>query len=148
MNFIEPGLYEKAVLLCVDAHFKDRRRFSAEPYSNHPMAVARSLRDFDIEYQIVALLHDLIEDTDFKLEALYDMGFTKDIVEAIEFASVDLDHEMAHPKSPNGHLFEAMLVQNEPFDLLRLILAHHFLRVASSYPQEVYPVHYINRNPG
>jgi len=84
MNYIEPGIYEKALMLCVEAHGGVPRRFGGEPYCIHPIAVAESLRDYDIEYQIVALLHDIVEDTDVTLELLKDLGFPKYIRSAVD----------------------------------------------------------------
>lgn len=87
MNFNEPGLYERALMLCIDAHFKTRRRFNAEPYSNHPMAVCRMVSGMGVEYEIVALLHDIVEDTDVTLEGLRLFGFQDYIIEAIDAIS-------------------------------------------------------------
>lgn len=84
MNYINPGMYEKALMLCVEAHAGTPRRFGGEPYCIHPIAVAESLREYDIEYQVVALLHDVVEDTDCSLEGIADLGFPPYIIEAID----------------------------------------------------------------
>lgn len=64
---------EKAYQLARDAH-KDQKRRSGEPYIMHPVAVAEILFKFgmDSECIIGALLHDVVEDTD------YDIDFIKD----------------------------------------------------------------------
>ena len=62
-------IIEKAYLLAKEAH-KDQRRRSGEPYIMHPVAVARILFDMgmDNECIIAALLHDVVEDTEYGLD--------------------------------------------------------------------------------
>ena len=52
------------------------------PYINHPISVA-NLMSTDDE-KIVAYLHDIVEDTKITLSSLYEMGFTDEIVFAID----------------------------------------------------------------
>ena len=60
---------EKAYLLARDAH-KDQKRHSGEPYIMHPVAVAKILFELgmDNECLIAALLHDVVEDTEYNLD--------------------------------------------------------------------------------
>ncbi len=60
---------EKAYKLARDAH-KNQRRRSGEPYIMHPVAVAQILYKLgmDNESIIAALLHDVVEDTDYDLD--------------------------------------------------------------------------------
>lgn len=60
---------EKAYLLAKDAH-KNQKRRSGEPYIMHPVAVARILFNLgmDNECIIAALLHDVVEDTEYDLD--------------------------------------------------------------------------------
>ena len=60
---------EKAYQLAREAH-KDQRRRSGEPYIMHPVAVAKILFDIgmDNECIIAALLHDVVEDTEYNLD--------------------------------------------------------------------------------
>ncbi len=60
---------EKAYLLARDAH-KDQKRRSGEPYIMHPVAVAKILFELgmDNECLIAALLHDVVEDTEYNLD--------------------------------------------------------------------------------
>jgi len=63
-------LIRKAFNLSVDAH-KDMRRKSGEPYIYHPIDVARiAAKDIGLGTTsiICALLHDVVEDTDYTLE--------------------------------------------------------------------------------
>ncbi len=59
---------EKAYKIAKDAH-KDQKRRSGEPYIMHPVAVARILLKLgmDNECIIAALLHDVVEDTEYGL---------------------------------------------------------------------------------
>ncbi len=60
---------EKAYLLARDAH-KNQFRRSGEPYIMHPVAVAKILFELgmDNESIIGALLHDVVEDTEYDLD--------------------------------------------------------------------------------
>lgn len=53
---------ERALKLAVSAHFGQRDK-SGAPYILHVLDVWQSMRNMDIEHQIVALLHDVVEDT-------------------------------------------------------------------------------------
>ena len=60
---------KKAYFLAKDAHKAQFRR-SGEPYIIHPVAVARILAEMNLDSESVcaALLHDVVEDTDYSLE--------------------------------------------------------------------------------
>lgn len=62
---------KKAYQLAKEAH-KDQRRRSGEPYIMHPVAVAKILFDMgmDSECIIAALLHDVVEDTEYTIESI------------------------------------------------------------------------------
>jgi len=60
----------RAFDLAVEAH-KPQRRLSGEPYVFHPIAVAKIVADeigLGATSIIAALLHDVVEDTDYKIE--------------------------------------------------------------------------------
>ena len=68
-------LIRKAFETAVDAH-KDQRRKSGEAYIFHPIAVAKIVASeigLDATSIAAALLHDVIEDTDFTLQDMEDM---------------------------------------------------------------------------
>jgi len=52
-----------------------------KPYIQHPIAVAEMVSTED--EKVVALLHDVVEDTDITLDALSDEGFPIHIIKAI-----------------------------------------------------------------
>lgn len=71
---------KKAMKLCYEAH-KDQVDKSGLPYVFHPAHVAEQMTDEATT--IVALLHDVVEDTDYTLEDLAAEGFGKEILEAV-----------------------------------------------------------------
>ena len=71
---------KKALKLCFEAH-KNQVDKSGMPYVFHPFHVAEQMTDEATT--IVALLHDVVEDTDYTLEDLAAEGFGKDILEAV-----------------------------------------------------------------
>ena len=71
---------KKAMKLCFEAH-KDQVDKSGMPYVFHPFHVAEQMTAEATT--IVALLHDVVEDTDYTLEDIAAEGFGKDILEAV-----------------------------------------------------------------
>ena len=69
-----------ALALCFEAH-KDQLDKSDMSYVFHPFHLAEQMTDEVTT--IVALLHDVIEDTDYTLENLREMGFPAAALEAI-----------------------------------------------------------------
>ena len=69
-----------AMKLCFEAH-KEQTDKSGMPYVFHPFHVAEQMQDEDST--VVALLHDVVEDTDYTLEDLGRMGFNHEVLEAI-----------------------------------------------------------------
>lgn len=53
-----------------------------EPYINHAMRVADKM---ETEFEkIVAVLHDVLEDTDCSIHDLQDAGFSREVIECVE----------------------------------------------------------------
>ncbi len=67
----ELPIVDKAFDIANSYHVGQLRR-SGEPYIIHPIAVANILIDLGMDYQsiVAALLHDVVEDTDYTLEQL------------------------------------------------------------------------------
>ena len=72
---------KKALKLCFEAH-KEQIDKSGMPYVFHPFHLAEQMQDE--ESTIVALLHDVIEDTEYTLEDLRKMGFGDSVLAAID----------------------------------------------------------------
>ena len=69
-NDYDRDLIERAFFLAKEAHEGVRRR-SGEPYILHPLAVARIVVDeigLGVKSVVAALLHDVVEDTDYTVE--------------------------------------------------------------------------------
>lgn len=71
---------KKAMKLCFQAH-KDQTDKSGIPYVFHPIHLAEQMTDEDTT--VVALLHDVVEDTDYTIEDLAAMGFNDRVLAAI-----------------------------------------------------------------
>ena len=70
----------KAMRLAYEAH-KEQYDKGGVPYIFHPYHIAEQLEE---EYDIcVALLHDVVEDTDIILSDLENAGFPEEVVEAV-----------------------------------------------------------------
>ena len=70
-----------ALKLCFEAH-KNQTDKSGMPYVFHPFHLAEQMKDE--ETTIAALLHDVIEDTDYTIADLEQMGFSPDVLEALK----------------------------------------------------------------
>ena len=81
---------KKALKLCFDAH-KDQLDKSGMPYVFHPFHLAEQMTD-EIT-TIVALLHDVVEDTPYTPEDLKGFGFPEEALEALAL----LTHDPAVP---------------------------------------------------
>ena len=79
-------LTKKALLLSFNAH-KNQKDKGGMPYVYHPFHIAEQMKTEDTT--IVALLHDVIEDTEYTLDDLREMGFPRQITEAIALMTHD-----------------------------------------------------------
>ncbi len=79
-------LTNKAMRLCYEAH-KGQYDKSGVPYIFHPIHLAEQLED---ERDIcVALLHDVIEDTEYTIDDIVECGFPGEVIEAIKILTRD-----------------------------------------------------------
>ena len=93
---------KKALKLCFDAH-KEQLDKSGLPYVFHPFHLAEQMTD-ELTV-IVALLHDVVEDTEYTLDELRDMGFPAEAMDALALMTHDprvpyLDYVAAIRKNP------------------------------------------------
>ena len=73
-------LYDDAMRIAAAAHAYQRDK-GGKPYIDHPIRVSMACKSLDAK--IVALLHDVIEDTSVTADFLIDNGFPKYIVDAV-----------------------------------------------------------------
>lgn len=68
-----------------NAHAGQTRRDGITEYFTHSKRVAEALRKagYSEEYQAVAYLHDVIEDTNVTAEHLDELGVTQNVIEAV-----------------------------------------------------------------
>ena len=92
---------KKALKLCFDAH-RDQLDKSGMPYVFHPFHLAEQM---DSEASVIlALLHDVVEDTPTTQEDLRRMGFPENVLEALAL----LTHDEAMPYME----YVALIAQN------------------------------------
>lgn len=76
----EKILYERAVAIARDAH-RGQKDKGGNPYIEHPLKVAEAMEE--IELKIVAVLHDVLEDSAVTADDLVSYGFPEYLVEAV-----------------------------------------------------------------
>ncbi len=74
-------LFEKAISIATKAHAGQKDKAGA-PYLLHVLRVMMSVEKMD--EKIVALLHDVVEDSETTIEELANEGFSKNILRAVE----------------------------------------------------------------
>lgn len=72
---------EMAIKIASENHYGQKDKAS-DPYILHLIHVMNNVDELDVK--IVAVLHDILEDTDITKEDLFEYGFSKNIVDAIE----------------------------------------------------------------
>jgi (p)ppGpp synthase/HD superfamily hydrolase len=83
---IYTDMTKKALKLCFDIH-KEQVDKSGLPYVFHPFHLAEQMETE--ETTIVALLHDVVEDSDLTLDDLRQMGFGDTVIAALALLTHD-----------------------------------------------------------
>jgi (p)ppGpp synthase/HD superfamily hydrolase len=85
---------ERAIAIAEKAHAGQTDK-AGQPYIGHPMRVMKSVGTD--EERIVAVLHDVVEDSDWTLDMLLNEGFSATVVDAVDAltkrAGEDYDRE-------------------------------------------------------
>ena len=126
-----------AMRVAFDAH-KEQTDKTGLPYIFHPFHLAEQMTD---ETTVcVALLHDVVEDTDMTFEKLLELGFTTEIVDALKLLTHDdsvpyMDYVKEIAKNPVAKVVKlADLAHNS--DLTRLdIVDEKALKRTEKYKQ-------------
>ena len=79
-------LTKKALRLCFDAH-KEQVDKTGMPYVFHPFHLAEQMTD-EVS-TVCALLHDVVEDTDYTLEDLSKMGYPSEVIDVLRLLTHD-----------------------------------------------------------
>ncbi len=72
---------ERAILIAAQAHSGQRDKAGA-PYILHPLRLMMRMESEDA--MIAAVLHDVVEDSDWTLERLREEGFSEEILQAVD----------------------------------------------------------------
>ena len=83
---IYTDLTKKALKLCFEAH-KEQVDKSGMPYVFHPFHLAEQMNDETTT--VVALLHDVVEDTEITFKDLREQGFGIEIINALKLLTHD-----------------------------------------------------------
>lgn len=83
---IYTSLTKKAMRIAFEAH-KEQTDKTGMPYIYHPIHLAEQMSDE--ASTCVALLHDVVEDTDMTFEQLQAEGFTPEIISALRLMTHD-----------------------------------------------------------
>ena len=83
---IYTNMTKKALKLCFDVH-KEQVDKSGLPYVFHPFHLAEQMETEDTT--IVALLHDVVEDSELTLDDLRQMGFGDAVIAALALLTHD-----------------------------------------------------------
>ena len=95
-------LTKQAMKLCFDAH-KDQKDKSGLPYVFHPFHLAEQMQDEVTT--VVALLHDVVEDSNYTFADLEKMGYPPVVLDALRLLTHDdsvpyLDYVREVKKNP------------------------------------------------
>ncbi|MDC3409139.1 GTP pyrophosphokinase [Burkholderiales bacterium] len=83
-------MLERAIEIAVEAH-KGQLDKGGNPYILHPLRVMMSV-DLELE-KIVAVLHDVVEDSNWTFEALLAEGFSIEVIEALKSVTKNSNNE-------------------------------------------------------
>ena len=88
-------MLQRALIFAQEKH-NGQKRIGGDDYITHPIAVCEIIKSqgFDKNYQIVALFHDLLEDTDATEEEILKYG-SPDILEAVNLLTKKKGYNMA-----------------------------------------------------
>lgn len=131
-------LIRKAFDLAVDAHSNMRRK-SGEPYVTHPIAVAKIVAgemELGVKSVICALLHDVVEDTDYTLNDIKEM-FGRTVANIID-GLTKISHVLDKDASLQAENFRKMLLTlSEDVRVIFIKLADrlHNMRTLDSMPE-------------
>lgn len=81
LTYLRNDLLMKAIAIAVEAH-RGHKRKDGSDYITHPIRVMDRVQTDD--EKIVAILHDVVEDTDVTLDDLFNQGFEQKHLDALD----------------------------------------------------------------
>jgi len=128
-------LVQASYVLARDAH-EGQTRSSGDPYITHPVAVSGILADMRLDYEslMAALLHDVIEDTEYSKEDLA-LAFGDTVAEIVEGVSKLDKLKFSSKQEAQAENFRKMLmamVQDIRVILIKLADRTHNMRTLGS----------------
>ena len=97
-------MLERAIEIAVEAH-KGQVDKGGSPYILHPLRVMMSVNGES--EKIVAVLHDVVEDSDWTFKALLAEGFSIEVIEALKSVtkeSEDEDYDLFVQRAMRNHI--------------------------------------------
>lgn len=76
-------MLDRAIAIASDAH-QNQFDKGGKPYILHPIRAMMRLRTSDEELMSIAILHDVVEDTDVTMDDLRGEGFSHRVIEALK----------------------------------------------------------------
>lgn len=135
----DDDLIRRAFFLCYRAHSAEKRA-SGEPYFYHPVEVARIMLEeipLDDVSVAAALLHDVVEDTDYTLDDLRD-EFGNDVARLVE-GLTKISGIFANREIKEAESFRKMLLSM--IDDVRVILIKFCDRLHNMHTLDALPPH-------
>lgn len=127
----------KAYDLAVEAHARQRRK-SGEPYILHPIAVARICAEeigLGPTAIVAALLHDVVEDTDFSLEDIRTRFGDRIAMIVDGLTKLDSAYNSESPQAENFRKVLSTLVKDVRVVLIKMADRLHNMRTLGSMPR-------------
>lgn len=110
----------KAIEIAVSAHAGQVDK-GGKPYILHPLWVMNQVRHLGEDYMIVAVLHDVLEDSDWTKRMLIDEGFDMAIIIAIDI--------LTHKQESNYEKYIQMIFHNQYAKAIKLKDLEHNSRI-------------------
>ena len=130
-------LFSQAVAFAAAKH-ANQTRSDGTPYIYHPLKVAELVKNtgFDLDYQIAAVLHDILEDTDTTEEELQRFG--DNVVEAVKL--------LTRPSGLAEEMYVSKILDNHMAAVVKNADKIHNIFDATHAEDKVWAENYINKS--
>jgi GTP diphosphokinase / guanosine-3',5'-bis(diphosphate) 3'-diphosphatase len=123
-KFLNPEKLNKAYDFAIKAH-ENQKRDSGDPYSNHPIAVAKILTELKLDSATIAtgLLHDTIEDTHATYETIKN-EFGQEVADLVDgVTKISVFENQAKPNSKAENFRKLILATSKDIRVLLVKIA-------------------------